>query len=250
MAPWSVTRVSALAALLSASLVGADKPYSTDLEAYQTGALGWFPNQTFYSSDIVTPILQINRFDADKIDPDYAPYIFTAGGWNGKWGSLIYSSKDLSLVYQDYSYDALAQATRVWQLDGKRVYAAIEGDAMRIFNESYDQLYSMVPQGNLKGVSPDTHEAVITDDDTVLLIACPEESIDLTDHGGPKDAKILNCKFQEIDPKNNKVLFEFTSLDYFSPYDSYFNYSEGSTWDYSHQNSVQKVSTALVPPHL
>ena len=225
-----------------ARLAAADAPYQTNLTAYQAGLLGTQPNQTFHSSPVVAPILQINSFQPDKIDPDSAPYIFTAGSWGSVWGSTIFSSKDLSLVYEDYDWNELAQATQAWMFHGRRVYAALEGSAMRIFNESYHELYTIVPQGDLKGVGIDTHEAVITQDNTVMIIVCPAKTVDLSSQGGSKDQVVFNCMFQEIDPKTNKVLFQWAVLDYFNPYDSFIAPPSDGDWDFSHQNSVEKVS--------
>lgn len=239
---------SSLVAIILAAMINvatADVPHSTDLYSYQTGALGTQPNQTFFSSPIVAPVLQVNRFYPDRINASSAPYMFTAGGWNGSWGSLIYSSADLSLVYQDFSFKGLAQATQTFEYDGERVYSALQGAAMRVYDQSYDQLFAMRPQGDLLGEDPDTHEAQITSDGNVLLVICPAETVDLTSGGGPTDGEVANCKFQEIDPKTDEVLFEFSSLDHFDPFDSVWSYTEGERWDYAHQNSVQKVCSAV-----
>jgi hypothetical protein len=242
------TAAAALSLLLSAQvhLASADEAYSTNLKHYQRGMLSMQPNQTFNSAPhIQAPVLQVNTYNPDLMDVDFAPYIFTDGGWNGYWGSTIFSSADLSLVYESYVYTQLAQATRVWPFRGDRVYAAIEGGAIRIFNQSYHQLLSVVPEGDLKGDAPDTHEAFITSNNTVLIITCPVQTVNMTGHGGPDNAQVNNCKWQEIDPQNNnKVLFQWAVLDYFHPWDSVINYTAGQVWDFSHQNSVQKVDTA------
>lgn len=56
----------------------------------------------------------VNRLSSEKSDADTAPHSFTAGGWQSNWGSTIFSSYDLSIVYQDYSYPSLAQANQTW----------------------------------------------------------------------------------------------------------------------------------------
>ena len=49
-------RRAVFAAALVVESVVADVPWSTDLEAYNAGALGNSPNQTFRSSPLIAPI--------------------------------------------------------------------------------------------------------------------------------------------------------------------------------------------------
>lgn len=60
-------RQPAGALLIRAAL--ADVPLSTDAEAYNAGALGVIPNQTFRSSPIIAPIFQVTTLVRDAIDP-------------------------------------------------------------------------------------------------------------------------------------------------------------------------------------
>ena len=62
-----------VATLLIDSALG-DVPFSTVAAAYNAGALGNSPNQTFRSTPIVAPILQITTFQRDSADK--ALYLF------------------------------------------------------------------------------------------------------------------------------------------------------------------------------
>ncbi|KAI1302909.1 hypothetical protein F5Y03DRAFT_396128 [Xylaria venustula] len=127
----------------------ADSPYHTNLTSYQEGDLGKKPTQTFFSSPVKAPIYQVNKLDTDRIDD--TRFIFLTGGYGG-YGPSIVSSKDLSLVYADHGYN-FAQAARPGMLYGKPVLVVYAGDAVRIFNQHYELLYAVQPQGDLKGES-------------------------------------------------------------------------------------------------
>ncbi|CAK7216168.1 hypothetical protein SEUCBS140593_002781 [Sporothrix eucalyptigena] len=225
--------------------VAADVPYHTDLESYQDGVLGIQPNQTFYSApDVVAPVYQINTFDTDKIDAsEQSAYLFMAGRMPGLgWGPSIVSSRDLSLVWADQHYGGMAQATNTYMFQGKRVLAVFVDDAVRIISQEYQELYAVKPVGNFSNWHPDSHEAMLTDDDTVLLIVCPNWEVDLTPVGGPAEGKyVANCLVQEIDPVTNNLLFEWTTLDYFTVEDSVWDYHNEGVWDFAHMNSIQKT---------
>lgn len=79
------------------------------------------------------------------------------------------------------------------------MYVAVQGAAVRIYNRYYQQLYALEPQCGPKGKTIDTHEADITGNDTVLMIVCPEATVDFTSQGSPADVLIWNCSFQEQD---------------------------------------------------
>lgn len=66
---WTV----AFTVALFAGPAAADVPWSTDSEAYNAGALGDAPNQTFRSRTIVTPIFQVNTLDTEGADS--GPYL-------------------------------------------------------------------------------------------------------------------------------------------------------------------------------
>ncbi|KAL1887806.1 hypothetical protein Sste5346_009981 [Sporothrix stenoceras] len=239
---------SALLTVLSTALfarpAAADTPFNTDLNAYQEGALGTEPNQTFYSAPLVVgPVYQINTFDPKKIDASTdSAYMFMAGKFPGvDWGPSIVSSKDLSLVWADQHYHGLAQATNTYMFRGERVLVVFVDDAVRIISQEYQELYAVKPVGNFSHWHPDSHEAGLTADDTVLTIVCPNWETDMTAVGGPDNGIVANCLVQEIDPTNNELLFEWTTLDFFNVTDSVWDYHGEGVWDFAHMNSVEKT---------
>lgn len=232
--------LAALVALLPTH-VAADKPYLTDHETFQGGNWGDAPKQGFHTSSLHAGWYQINHFDVDKIDQS-SPYIFMAGRY-GNWGPSIVSAKDFSLIWADQHYGGLAQAARSWDdFRGQRVLSVFSGGAVRIYSQSYELLYSITPKGDLEGMHPDSHEAMLTKDGTVLMIVCPSHEVDLTNVGGPATGKrVGNCHVQEVDPVTDEVLFQFATLDYFKPEDANWHYHNEDTWDFCHMNSVEKV---------
>lgn len=156
--PFFTSVVSAfLALLLFAPPVLADTVLNTDLNAYQEGALGTEPNQTFYSAPLVVgPRYQSNTFDPQKIDASTdSAYMFMAGKFPGVgWGPSIVSSKDLSLVWADQHYGGLAQATNTYMFRGERVLVVFVDDAVRIISQEYKELYAVKPVGNFSRWHP------------------------------------------------------------------------------------------------
>lgn len=239
----SLSASSAKIALVAAiaGCVAADKPHHVDLESYQEGDLGDAPTQEFHSSNIKASIYQVTYWDADIIDTD-KPYMFTTGK-TGKWGPAIYSSKDLSLIWADNHYNGLSQTARTWDnwRDHKRVMSTYSDGRVRVYDQSYNQIYVFDGCGDLEGVIPDSHEAMLTEDGNILMFLCPARDADLTKVGGPKEGKIADCTIQEIEPDSGGVLFQWATSDYFRPEDSVWPFSNEKVWDYCHMNSVEKV---------
>lgn len=243
---WDVRRLSIyilLASLLSS--VVADAPFSKNLKSYQDGKLGKKPTQSFHSSPVKAPIYQVNKLKVDGLDP--SPYLFLTGSYGGKFGPSIVSAKDLSLIWADQSYD-FAQAAQNYMFKGEPVVGVWAGQAIQIYNQYYEKLYSVEPQGALKGVVPDSHESYITADNTVVMIVCPIKEVDLSVIGGPKRANVSDCHAQEVDPVTNEVLFDFATLDFFTVEDTHWPimgkgvFDLGTTaFDFCHMNSIEKV---------
>lgn len=231
--------VAALAALVLPAQ--ADQPYYTNLQAYQDGSMGDVPLQSFHSSPIKAPVYQVNYWDPSKIDVEN-PYMFMAGRY-GAWGPSIVSSRDLSLVWADQSYANLAQTARTWDFRGQRVLSTYSDGRVRIYDQNYKQLYVYDGRGDLNGVMPDSHEAMLTYDGHILMFLCPPRHADLSKVGGPRGGKqIADCTIQEVEPDTGKVVFQWETSSYFKPEDSVWKYHGEDVWDYCHMNAVEKVS--------
>ncbi|KAG9255288.1 ASST-domain-containing protein [Emericellopsis atlantica] len=246
LAIMGIPRLAAVSIAAASSLfttpVSADKPYHTDHGSYQNGALGDIPTQSFHSSKVKAPVYQVNYWDPDKIDTD-SPYMFMAGKY-GKWGPSIVSSKDLSLVWADQSYNGLAQVARTWEdWNGHgRVMSSYSDGRVRVYDQNYKQLHVYDGRGDLNGVVPDSHEAALTNDGHILMFLCPARDADLSKVGGPAEGKrIGDCTIQEIVPDTAEVVFEWATSDFFRPEDSVWKYNNEDVWDYCHMNAVEKT---------
>ncbi|KAI0440616.1 Arylsulfotransferase-domain-containing protein [Xylaria telfairii] len=223
-------------------VVYADVPYYTNLTSYQAGALGEVPTQAFFSSPVIAPIYQVNKLDAAKIDD--SGFIFLTGGYGG-YGPSIISAKDLSLVYADQGYN-FAQAAHTATLYGEYVLVVYAGDAIRIYNKHYELLHAVTPQGDLRGLVADSHEAHLTGDDTVALVVGRVERADLSVIGKGEDY-LTNILIQEVEPRTNTVLFQFDLRSYFRVEDSFWPYDGSGPYQFSgafdlwHVNSVEKT---------
>ncbi|KAI1495789.1 Arylsulfotransferase-domain-containing protein [Biscogniauxia marginata] len=224
--------------------VAADIPHHTYLPSFQAGEHGSVPAQGFFSSPIKAPRYHVTKLNTNKTDP--TPYIFITGGYDG-FGPSIISSKDLSLIWADQQFTE-AQAHRTYEFLGQTVCAVYAGGAVRIYNQHYQLIYQVRPQGSLAGVTPDSHEAHLTHDNRVVMVVSTSEDVDLSVLGEPGIGTIINCYVQEVDPVTNQVRFQFNTLDFFRVEDSFWPvHGEGvfqlpGPADMWHMNSIEKTS--------
>lgn len=111
------------AAALLVDAVLADVPFFTDAAAYNAVALGNSPNQTFRSSPIVAPILQVTTLDPASVDKAH----LVDRSFDGVSSPMIFRSDDLSLVYADQQYPTVT-GTCVQTFDGETHLTFWEGE--------------------------------------------------------------------------------------------------------------------------
>lgn len=106
-----------------------------------------------------------------------------------------------------------------------------------IADESYREV-ARVRAGN--GYEADHHEFQITPQGTALFDIYGRTSADLSGLGGGRNAAVLEGIVQEVDIETGEVLFEWHSLEYVSPEESYAGPPEDPdyAYDYFHINSV------------
>ena len=107
-----------------------------------------------------------------------------------------------------------------------------------VLDEDYRELMR-VRSGN--GYETDLHEFLLTPRGTALVLAYVYVHADLTSVGGPENGLAIDGVVQELDLQNNRVLFEWHSLDHVALSESRWPVPEDPTteaFDYVHLNSV------------
>ncbi|KAI1339904.1 Arylsulfotransferase-domain-containing protein [Xylariaceae sp. FL0016] len=245
-------RSTFLLAGLSACLspVHGDAALLSDAEGYNGGKYGTNPNQTYHSSKIVSPLIQINKWEKTKVDD--TPYIFlglsgdSLEGDRGHSGPVILRTDDLSLVYAEPRWPNAADV-KVGTANGVDYLTFYEGAQnplweghCLLYDSSYRVAYNIsVPSGH---GSMDMHECQVTANGTVVVTTYETISFDLTSAGGPEDGNLVDGVAQEIDIETGEVLWTWRASDHVDLRDSYANYHDGGPvgWDFFHMNSIDK----------
>lgn len=243
------------AAALWSSLVSADVPliYNTTEFSELAKATDGVPTQRFRSSDIVGPVLQVNKWEKSQVDKSASHILLGTTYGDKKAGPMILSNKDLSLVYADQRYNNSYFAD-VQNINGTNYLTFWEGDHTRqhakgnclIFDDTYHLKYNVTAKGN-SSVRADMHEMKITADGTVLFSTYLDVPYDCEAVGGPKDGKLMDSGFQELNLQTDQVVFEWSASKHFALNETFAKYNEhygvvnGSGFDFFHINSVEKV---------
>ena len=239
-----------LATLALAPTLGvADISPMHDATLYNSGALGPIPNQTYVSSDLVSPIFQVNRWVEDAVDVSRSFIFLTSYEPGQAYSVLMFNSSDLSLVYSDSTPRNRTNA-RVQTYRGQNFLTFWEGyfsaaaghgqGHCLFFDNNYRLVYniSTITTATLA----DAHECQITDDGTVIITTYIPTPYDLTPVGGPADGLLLDSSFEEIDLGTMHSVFTWRASHHFNITDTFGAYDGASDgWDFFHINSIQKV---------
>jgi len=107
-----------------------------------------------------------------------------------------------------------------------------------LLDDTYHQV-AVARMGN--GYQDDLHDAVITPQNTALLMGYASVAADLSAYGGPKNGTVLELVLQEVDIATGAVLLEWHSLDHIPLSQSLTKPSADPAlaWDYMHGNAVE-----------
>ena len=110
-----------------------------------------------------------------------------------------------------------------------------------IYDDTYHQI-AQVRAGH--GYAGDIHEFLITKRNTALFPVYHQLHVDLTSVGGPKDGRIFDGIFQEVDIPTGRVLFEWHSWpavglkESYAPPPKAAKGKKAPPYDYFHINSI------------
>lgn len=236
-----------------AGAVLADVPHSTDAAAYDAGALGTTPNQTFRSSPVIAPVFQINRLEGDALD--LAPYLFMDWIYEDTNTPMIFRSDDLSLVYAGPRADHVSNV-RSQKIGGTQYLTFWEGgfgiDASHgraaVLDETYRLKYNITALGFSSDGLVNLHEFQFTDEGTAIISIYERRPYDLTFMGGDADGVLIDSLFQEIDPETDEAVFTWRASDHWRPEDIPEVLPVDKlidALDFYHINSIAKVSSLL-----
>ena len=213
------------------------------------------PQQTFHSSDIKTPLFQVNTFKPRATEG--SPYFFaTPSVKDQKSGVQIFSRKDLSLVYAQTGYHS-TNNFRMQEYNGKQYLTFWQGEPAPghglgqgvLFDDKYELAYNI--SINAFNSRADSHEFQLTHDGGAMFSVYETvRNFDMTPVGGPRDGVLQDSCFEEVDIETGETRFKWRASDWFSivdtavPYNDESDYghpTHGDGWDFFHINSLEKT---------
>lgn len=225
-----------------------------------------WPWQTYVSSNITPPYLQINRSGEGELSPGFiflgqeddsssdpgvkevAPFILTDEN-ELVWGGPVGDSSNFRQQFWGNQ-----SVITFWVGTGKAAYGADAGrgwgevlfydNTYRLINTVCLQLNLTLPTGTTAECQSDVHESFITPDNTILLTAYNTSQGDLTSLGGPSDGWVYDSIAVELDLATNEVVFSWSPLAHLPVNLTHYPYTGSNLtepFDWFHMNSIQKV---------
>ena len=199
------------------------------------------PARTFHSRPQLRPAAVSVAAD-DGVAHDY---LFLGPGAEGaiQAGPLIVGAAGEPVWFRPLSGVWVANF-RSWSFRGKPMLAWWQGEVVRplgygrgegaIVDHSYRERARIRPVG---GAAMDMHELRLTPEGTALFTCYPRlVHADLSELGGPRDGRVLESIFQEVDVRSGRLLLEWRSLEHVPVRESYRPLAD--PFDYLHLNSI------------
>lgn len=128
---------------------------------------------------------------------------------------------------------------RPQQYQGETVLTYFKGPAavgwgygdIYLMNDTYHVFTTVTSGGSLPPHETDFHDMVITDHDTMLVLAYVKRPVDLSELGGPANGWVHDGVIQEIDIDTAEVLFEWSALDHVPLTDAVLDFDEKAAAD-------------------
>ncbi|KAI3391122.1 hypothetical protein diail_7931 [Diaporthe ilicicola] len=231
-----------------------------DLSWYGLGLHGLAPSTQYESFKARTPWFEFPRWDA-RCSQEYVFF-----GWRGheveEPGAVILDNKG-ELVWRQTGSDIDQNDVRPQMYRGERFLTfqmdGPNGNKSQGYWYMMDQSYTIRHRVRPHGFPhSDMHEFQITRDNTAVVITTAAIPYDLRSVGGPEHGWLENCYFQELDIDTGELLFQWSSVDHFTPnmtmepqdncmIDPKARFAgcgdeKESAFDYYHLNSVEKDS--------
>ncbi|KAI0477103.1 Arylsulfotransferase-domain-containing protein [Xylariaceae sp. FL0804] len=248
---WSLRHSLRFSSLFTAAclVVGtlADLPLITDAAAFNAGAFGDRPNQTYYTHNFKSPRFLVNSWDRNA--SRVGTHFFMSPGVPEQGPSpMIFDAEDLSLVYLDTKWGGNTD-TRMQMFDGTPYMTFFSGYDFKghgtgggvMVDQNYNQFKNLTTT-NL-GAGADSHDFHFTHDGGAIMNNYHTIIHDVTSVGGPPNGHVLTCAFQEVDIATGEVRFTWQSHEHFdiaeSWADAWMDIVGG--WDWFHMNAISKT---------
>lgn len=213
---------------------------------FDSGFLGAYPYESFHTTDLVAPRLNIRQWDSQC---DHGLILFTPRANSvPDDGPMILDAKG-NLIWTDKSFGT-ADNLQIQQYKGESYLTFWAGrhDVTRwpgkyyLLDSNYEVKYVVTPVGFEFG---DLHEFTILENGTALMTIYDALPWDLSPIGGPVHGWIEDSVFQEIDLETGDLIFEWRASDHYNPNETFapiegFGTSEDNAFDYIHINSIDK----------
>jgi len=194
------------------------------------------PHQTFVSRPDLRPV-ELQWTQGEAWTEDYADsdeYFFITPDFDVNTPSSAATILDArgEVVWMDpskqHANDNGHFDLRVQEYQGEPVLTYFKGPGedgwgygdIFLLDEHYHVVTTVTTGGSLPAHETDFHDTVITEDDTMLVMAYVTTQTDLSSVGGPADGWVHEGVVQEIDIETGEVLFEWSSLDHVPVTDS------------------------------
>ncbi|KAH6708913.1 ASST-domain-containing protein [Leptodontidium sp. MPI-SDFR-AT-0119] len=218
-------------------------PYFRSI-SYEHAGHGKWPHQSYHSSDVIGPILNVQRYD-DSCDNGQYIFLSIIGSEVSFAGPAILDELGNLVWASPYGRTS---GTDVQMLDGQPYLTFCSWPEMgsnvtcHMLNTEYEEAFTIRSKNGWGG---DATEFLITQHKTAIITTSMLAPYDLTPVNGPRRGYLRDGGFQEIDLETGELLFQWRWSDHWDITDAirFPSGTEGShekPWDAFHINSVQK----------
>lgn len=225
-----------------------------DIDLFDTGVYGAYPEEYYVSTDIRSPAANVVAWDASC--DDGALVLMTLDGESvSNPGPMIVDMKG-NLIWKSDDF-GMSMNAKIQTYQGRDYITFWAGDKLQesglgmyyMLDPSYEVAHTVSAVGDVRG---DLHEFKITPEGSALITIYDRIRMDFefyaTETELGEDDVLVDGIFQEIDIATGKLLFEWRASDHLNEENidymgqSYGGYVADGAFDYFHINSVDKDS--------
>ncbi|TVY80467.1 hypothetical protein LSUE1_G004431 [Lachnellula suecica] len=225
----------------------ADFSVFTNDDAYDAAEYGLFPIQTYTSTDLVSPRLNILQ-SSPECDASLFTFLSPRGGAVSdatatildQSGHLVWTIGGYDQIYNLMVQEYLGeQYLTFWA--GNDAVGGHGAGFYYMLDTSYREVRKIPAAGGLAG---DLHDLRITEDGTALITVYEVVTADLTELGKSSQGELWDCLIQEINIATGELIFQWRAAEHYRIADTFKDIGDdggiGRAFDFFHINSVAK----------